>query len=74
MIEDEMIGWHHQLNGREFEQTSGDGRGQRRLACCTRDGQELATKQQYILSSKGFGKMKPIIWGLRQGRLGWGKQ
>ena len=53
---------------------AGDGRGQRRLACCTRDGQELATKQQYILSSKGFGKMKPIIWGLRQGRLGWGKQ
>ena len=24
MAEDEMIGWHHQLNGREFEQTPGD--------------------------------------------------
>ena len=26
--EDEMIGWHHQLNGHEFEQTPGDGEGQ----------------------------------------------
>ena len=33
MTEDEMIGWHHQLNGREFEQTSGGGEGQGSLAC-----------------------------------------
>ena len=26
--EDEMVGWHHQLNGREFEQTPGDSEGQ----------------------------------------------
>ena len=26
MIEDEMVGWHHQLNGHEFEQTQGDRR------------------------------------------------
>ena len=26
--EDEMIGWHHHLNGHEFEQTPGDGEGQ----------------------------------------------
>ena len=51
-----------------------DGRGQRSLACCIRVGHDLVTKQQYILSSKVFGKMKPIIWGLRQGGLGWGKQ
>ena len=25
MTEDENVGWHHQLNGHEFEQTSGDG-------------------------------------------------
>ena len=24
MTEDEMVGWHHQLNGHEFEQTPGD--------------------------------------------------
>ena len=35
MTEDEMIGWHHQLNGHEFEQTPGDGEGQGSLACCS---------------------------------------
>ena len=34
MTEDEMAGWHHQLNGREFEQTPGVGDGQGGLACC----------------------------------------
>jgi len=33
--EDEMVGWHHRLNGREFEQTLGDNEGQRSLACCS---------------------------------------
>ena len=33
--EDEMIGWHHRLNGHVFEQTPGDGYGQRGLACCS---------------------------------------
>ena len=28
MTEDEMVGWHHQLNGREFEQAPGVGDGQ----------------------------------------------
>ena len=32
--EEEMAGWHHQLNGREFEWTPGDGDGQGGLACC----------------------------------------
>ena len=31
--EDEMVGWHHWLNGHEFEQTLGDGEGQGSLAC-----------------------------------------
>ena len=34
MTEDEMVGWHHQLDGHEFEQTPGDRKGQRSLACC----------------------------------------
>ena len=29
-----MVGWHHRLNGHEFEQTLGDSDGQGRLACC----------------------------------------
>ena len=34
MIEDEMAGWHHRLNGHKFEQALGDGEGQGSLACC----------------------------------------
>ena len=33
--EDEMIGWHHQLDGRESEQAPGVGDGQGSLACCS---------------------------------------
>ena len=33
--EDEMVGWHHRLDGREFEQSLGVGGGQGSLACCS---------------------------------------
>ena len=35
MTEDEMVGWHHRLDGHEFEQALGVGEGQRSLACCS---------------------------------------
>ena len=35
MTEDEMVGWHHRLNGHEFEQTIGDSEGQGGLVCCS---------------------------------------
>ena len=35
VTEDEMIGWHHRINGHEFEQTPGDNGGQGSLACCS---------------------------------------
>ena len=35
VTEDEMAGWHHWLNGHEFEQTLGDSEGQGSLACCS---------------------------------------
>ena len=35
MTEDEMVGWHRQLNGHEFEQALGDGEGQGSLPCCS---------------------------------------
>ena len=34
MTEDEMVGWHYQLNGHDFEQALGDGEGKGSLACC----------------------------------------
>ena len=35
MTEDKMAGWHHYLNGHEFETALGDGEGQGSLACCS---------------------------------------
>ena len=35
MTEDEMVGWHHQLNGHEFERAPGVGDGHGSLACCS---------------------------------------
>ena len=35
MTEDETVGWHHPLNGHEFEQALGDGEGQGSLTCCS---------------------------------------
>ena len=40
MTDDEMVGQHHQLDGHEFEQTSGDGNGQGSLACCSPRGRK----------------------------------
>ena len=50
MTEDEMVGWHHQINGHEFEQAPGDGEEQGSLVCCSpwgrRVGQDWASEQQ----------------------------
>ena len=35
MTEDEMVGWHHQLDGHVFEQAPGAGDGQESLECCS---------------------------------------
>ena len=35
VTEDEMVGWHHRLNGHESEQTLGDSEGQGSLVCCS---------------------------------------
>ena len=45
--EDEMVGWHHQLNGHELESTPGVGDGQGGLGCCSPwDRKELDTTEQ----------------------------
>ena len=35
MTENEMVGWHHRLDGHESEQTPGVGEGEGGLACCS---------------------------------------
>jgi len=45
--EDEMAGWHHQLNRHKFKQTPGDSEGQGSLACCSPCGhKESVTTEQ----------------------------
>ena len=46
--QDEMVGWHHQLNGHEFEQTLGVGDGQRSLACCSPWGCKVSDKTEQL--------------------------
>ena len=47
MTEDEMVGWHHWLNGHDFGQALGDGEGQGSLACCSPWGhKELDTTER----------------------------
>ena len=55
MTEDEMAGWHHRLNGHEFEQALGDGEGLESLECCNSWGlkeqdmtEHLNNKQQQL--------------------------
>ena len=46
MTDDEMVGWHHWLNGHEFEQTLGDSEGQGSLVRLQKVRHDLATEQK----------------------------
>ena len=50
MTEDEMVGWHHQLNGHEFEQALGDGEGQGSLACCSPRGHKESDETEIMIT------------------------
>ena len=54
MTENEMVGWHHRLNGHDFEQTLRHSEGQGSLVCCSPwgsqiAGHDLATEQQVVI-------------------------
>jgi len=51
MTEDEVVGWHHRLNGHEFEQARGDEEGQGSLLCYSpwNHKESDMTEQQQIL-------------------------
>jgi len=46
--EDEVVGWHHQLNGHEFEQTLGDEEGPGSLACCSPWGCKVSGTTEWL--------------------------
>ena len=74
LTEDEMVGWHHWLNGHEFEETLGDSEEQGSLMCCSpwvansqtplRDWRETATRKQVFSKCKFLspGEAKPALW------------
>ena len=48
-----MIGWHHRLNGHEFEQTLGDSNGQGSLECCSPQGHKKSDTTDSMNDNKG---------------------
>ena len=48
MTEDDMVGWHHRLNGHEFEQTPGAGHRQESLACCSLWGDKVSDTTEQL--------------------------
>ena len=53
--EDEMVGWHHRLDGHEFEQALGDGKGQGSLVCCSPWGHKESDRTEQLNNNKEGG-------------------
>ena len=54
VTENEMVGWHHQLSGHEFEQTLGVSEGQGSLACCSPWGHKELDMTERLNNNKGL--------------------
>ena len=61
MKEDEMAGWHHQLNGHEFERTPGDGEGQGSLVCCSPWGCRESDTTERVNNSINFEELSSVV-------------
>ena len=61
MTEDEMVGWHHRLNGHEFEQALGDSEGQESLVCCSPRGHKESDTTEQLNNSKNKMKLKQML-------------
>ena len=63
MTEDEMVGWHHWLNGHEFEQALGKGEGQGILACSSPWGCQQSDTTEQLKSSERPEDTKHVVRG-----------
>ena len=69
MPEDEMVGWHHRLDGREFEWTPGVGDGHGGLVCCSSWGRKESDTTERLnwtvlltLLVRSFDEQRFLIW------------
>ena len=73
MTEEEMVGWHHRLDGHEFEQALGVGNGQGSLACCSPWGCKESDMTEWLNCTEwgrdeivsGKGKSKELLIFIR---------
>ena len=56
-----MVGWHHQLDGHEFEQALGDGEEQGTLACCSPWGHKESNRTERLNNSNRMSDVNKII-------------
>ena len=62
-MEDELVGWHHWLNGHDFEQALGDGEGQGSLACCGPWGRKkLDTTERLNNNNNSIVVIELFLW------------
>ena len=73
MTEDEMVGWHHQLDGYGFGWTPGVGDGQGGLVCCGSWGRKESDTTEWLnwteLNCRLQGILNLILWKLRENTL-----
>ena len=62
VTEDKMVGWHHQLNGPEFEHTLGYSEGQGSLACCSPWGHRVGGDLVIITTLCGIEERKRTVF------------
>ena len=72
MTEDEVVGWHHRLNGHEFEQAPEVGDGQGGLACCSAWGHKESNTTQRLNNNNllfTFGFVSTFIYFSQMGDM-----
>ena len=62
MTEDKMVGWHHRLNGQEFEQALGDGQGQGSLAGCNPRGCKESDTSELLNNNDKYSSDRLRLW------------